>query len=78
MRPLKARYRAAGMDVEGDSIRLFFQGTLHIPDISHNHIIGELKAMAGGQSDGMRQARILYRLLQEMYQADTSIAERLR
>ncbi len=80
MRPLKALYSAAGMDVEGegDCIRQFFQGTLRIPNISHEHILKELQDTDRQQQQDIQTVRNLYQLLQDMYQADPTIAESLR
>lgn len=77
MRPLKALYKQAGMDVGDDGTQQFFQRTLRIPNISHKHIIDELEHMVGRQPD-TDTVRNLYRMLQEMYETDQDIAESLR
>ena len=75
--PLKALYSRAGVDVEGDdSMRQFFQRTLRIPDISHEHIVEELEYM-DEQPDADTVGN-LYRLLQGMCESDPSIASSLQ
>lgn len=77
MWPLKALYRRAGMNVAGDEMRLFFQRTLRIPNISHEHIMDELEHIVCGLSD-TESVRDLYGMLQEMYEADQDIAESIQ
>lgn len=76
--PLKAVYSRFGIDVDGgNSLRHFFQGTLRIPDISHEHIVDELSDMRGKSRDANTVAN-LYRLLQGLYEADPNIADGIR
>ena len=62
--------------MEGDSLRQFFQGTLRIPNISHEHIFQELDNM--DEPPDADTVGNLYRLLQNMCESDPSIESSLR
>ena len=77
---LKSLYAELGVDVEGSDISQFFRRTLQIPDVQFHHIIEDLDYLASNPkpSPEVGTVRNLYRLLQEMAEADESITENLR
>ncbi len=66
------------MDVERHGTRQFFQGTLQIPDISHDNIIKELEEMKREQQHDIKMVGMFYKGLQKMCAVDASIAENIR
>ena len=69
-RPLKALYVAAGLDADNNDVQRFFQDTLGIPNISHEHIIVELQHLATSDhpegTNILEKVRNLYHLLQDL------------
>ena len=75
--PLKALYEEAGIEVGRDDIRQFFQGTLRIPNVTHQDLTNEIWEVQGGE-ESIERIRSLYGMLQEMHQNDPSVADYLR
>lgn len=74
--PLKALYESAGLGAHLEDMRQFFQGTLRVPDISHNDVIEELKCMR--EDENGQNVSDVYRLIQKMHAADNSISGNLK
>lgn len=75
--PLKELYEEAGIDVERDGIRQFFQGTLRIPNVTHRDVTNEIYEVQVGEGQ-IEQIRSLYGMLQGMHHNDPRIADYLR
>lgn len=56
-----------------DDLQSFFKGTLRIPDVSHTHIIEELE-YCHDERVAIEFVRELYKLLQDMWRADSGIS----